>query len=111
MKKTIALSGFAVALLVLLSFSKPLATSSIKGKVVPAEYAVNAWAISKTDTLYTTVDKGHFQFTNVEPGVYKIIIGAQSPYKHTVKDNLVVQAGGITDLGELSLDKYVIEFK
>lgn len=110
MKKTIAMAGFAIALLALLSFSNPR-TASIKGKVTPAAYAVNAWAISKTDTLYTTITNGNFEFTNVEPGVYRLIIGAESPYRHTVKDNLVVTAGNNTDVGDLSLEKYVIVFK
>ena len=110
MKRTIAPAGFAIALFALLSFSNPK-TASIKGEVTPAAYAVNAWAISKADTLYTTITKGRFEFTNVEPGVYRLIIGAQSPYKHTVKDNLVVVAGENTDVGKLTLEKYVTVFK
>ena len=106
MKRPIALYGFAIALLGLLSFSNPQ-PSSIKGKVTPAQYAENAWAVSETDTLYTTVTNGNFEFTNAEPGVYRIIIGASSPYRHTVKDSVVVNAGQATDIGELPLEKYV----
>jgi hypothetical protein len=81
MKKTrTALLGFAIAVTGLLSF-KTVQPISIKGKVTPAWYAVNAWAISKTDTLYATVTGGSFEFPNAEPGVYKIIIEARSPYR------------------------------
>lgn len=110
MKRTIAVAGFAIVLLALLSFSN-VRTASIKGKVTPAAYAVNAWAISKTDTLYTTVTNGNFEFANVEPGVYRLIIGAESPYRPTVKDNLVVTAGNNADAGELSLEKYAVVLK
>ena len=88
----------------LLSFKNPPA-SSIQGKVSPGWYAVNAWAISATDTLYTTVTDGNFDFLNAKPGVYRIIIEARSPYRHIAKDNVIVREGQETDL-ELSLQKY-----
>lgn len=110
MKKKIKLAGFAIALLGLLSFSNP-PSASIKGKVTPADYAVEAWAISATDTLYTTVDNGHFEFYNVEPGTYRVIVGAASPYRHLAKDNVEVSNGQSTDIGELALEKYVVILK
>lgn len=110
MKRTIFASTIIILLLALLSFSKPQ-FSTISGKVTPAAYAVNAWAISKTDTLYTTVENGSFEFYNAKPGSYKLIIGAQSPYKHTVKDHVVITAGENVDVGELSLEKYVTVIK
>lgn len=110
MKKITALSGLAIALLGLVSFSNPEETS-IKGKVTPSDYAVNAWAISKTDTLYTNVTNGSFEFQNIEPGVYRVIIGAKSPYRHTAKENITVKAGDTTDIGELPLAKYVVILK
>ena len=97
-----ALTIFACSLLV--SFNTAPAPS-ITGKVSPSWYAVQAWAISETDTLYTTVSDGSFDFSNARPGVYRIIIEARSPYRHMAKDGVVVKEGEATDI-QLSLQKY-----
>jgi hypothetical protein len=104
-KKRLALLGFAIVATGLLSF-KTLQPTSIKGKVTPAWYGVHAWAISETDTLYTTVTDGKFEFTNPNPGKYRIIIEARSPYRHMSKDNILVRDGDATDVGEISLQKW-----
>jgi len=106
MKKTkIALLGLAITFTGLLSFNKP-ATSLLKGKVTPAFYGVHAWAISENDTLYTTISDGNFEFAVSEPGTYKIVIEARSPYRHMAKDGIVVSAGKETNLGDLPLQKW-----
>lgn len=106
MKKTkIALLGLTIAVAGLLSFRQP-PTSLIKGKVTPAFYGVHAWAISNNDTLHTTISDGNFQFAVSEPGTYRIVIEARSPYRHMAKDGIVVNAGQQTNLGELSLQKW-----
>lgn len=109
MKKTrIAFLSLAIAASVLLSFrSKP---ASIKGKITPAFYGIQAWAITETDTLYTTISDGSFEFPNAEPGVYRIIIEARSPYRHMAKDGIVVKDGQATDIGELSLQRWESSF-
>lgn len=100
-----AVIAFAViSMTLLISFKNP-PVASIQGKVSPAWYAVNAWAISETDTLYTTVTDGNFDFWNAKPGVYRIIIEARSPYRHIARDGVVVKDGQETDL-KLSLQKY-----
>jgi hypothetical protein len=105
MKKIrMALPGFAIATAFLFSF-KTSPAPSIKGKVTPAHYAVHAWAITQSDTLYTTIDDGSFEFPNAKPGVYRIVIEAKSPYRHMAKDNIVVKSGEETDV-ELALQKY-----
>jgi hypothetical protein len=106
MKKTrTALLGFAIAAMGLLSF-QPVQSTPIKGKVSPAWYGVNAWAISANDTLYTSISDGSFEFPNAEPGVYKIIIEARSPYRHMEKDGIVVKEGQAVDVGEFALQKW-----
>jgi len=106
MKKTkITLLGLAIAIAGLVSFRQP-ATSLIKGKVTPAFYGVNAWAISEHDTLYTSISDGNFEFAINEPGTYRIVIEARSPYRNMAKDGIVVNAGQETNLGELSLQKW-----
>jgi hypothetical protein len=104
-KARITLLGFAIATVALLSFqnSKP---TSIKGKITPAFYGVNAWAISETDTLYTSISDGSFEFPNAEPGIYKLIIEARSPYRNMAKEGIIVNEGQSTDIGELTLQKW-----
>ena len=111
MKKTrIALLCIAVAV-GLLSFKTPKTASVLKGKVTPAFYATHAWAITQTDTLYTTITDGNFEFSNVEPGVYKLIIEARSPYRNMAKDGIVVKEGQSADIGELPLQRWESAYK
>jgi len=106
MKKTrLAFLAFAITASTLLSFRNTEATP-IKGKVTPAWYGVHAWAISETDTLYTTIDNGNFEFPNAKPGVYRIVIEARSPYRHMQMNGIVVKDGEATDVGELSLPRW-----
>ena len=106
MKRTrMALIGLSMAATALLSFHEHGATV-LKGKVSPAFYAVNAWAISEHDTLYTSIDDGSFAFAVSDPGTYRIIVEARSPYRHIAKDGIVVREGQSTDIGELSLQKW-----
>lgn len=102
--RTVAAAFAIISTCFLVSFKKAPAPS-IKGKVLPGWYAVNAWAITETDTLYTSVTDGNFQFINAKPGTYRIVIEARSPYRHMAKDGVVVKDGEETDV-ELSLQKY-----
>jgi hypothetical protein len=106
MKKiSTALAVFTIVIAIFLVSFKNAPAPSLKGKVSPAWCAVQAWAISETDTLYTTVTDGSFDFSNAKPGVYRIIIEARSPYRSMAKDGVVVKEGEATDI-ELSLQKY-----
>jgi hypothetical protein len=102
--RTVAAAFAIISTCFFVSFKKAPAPS-IKGKVSPGWYAVNAWAISGSDTLYTSVTDGSFQFAKPRPGTYRIIIEARSPYRHMAKDGVVVKDGEETDI-ELSLQKY-----
>ena len=97
--------GFAISAIGLVSF-KPAQPTPIKGQVTPAWYGINAWAISQNDTLYTSISDGNFEFPNAEPGVYKIIIEARSPYRHMEKDGIVVRDGQTADVGAFELQKW-----
>jgi hypothetical protein len=106
MKKIrMAIAALAMLTTILLVSFKKAPAPSIKGKVSPAWYAVHAWAITETDTLYTTITDGNFDFPNAKPGVYRIIIEARSPYRHMAKDGIIVKDGEATDVS-LSLQKY-----
>jgi hypothetical protein len=110
MKRTrIVLLSIAIAAIGLLSFRKA-ESASIKGKVTPAFYAVHAWMISETDTLYTTIDDGNFEFVNLKPGTYRLVVEARSPYRHMAKEGIVVENGQAINIGALSLQKWESTF-
>ncbi|POY36921.1 carboxypeptidase regulatory-like domain-containing protein [Solitalea longa] len=74
--------------------------SGIKGNVVPAEGATSVWAITGADSLKTTVNAGGFEFNNIKPGNYKVIIDAIEPLKDvqfevSVPENKIVNVGDI----------------
>lgn len=80
-----------------------LAPAGIKGIVAPAESAGNVWAISGADTVKTQVAQGAFQFTDLKPGTYKVVVEAKAPYKSVAKENVAVKEGEVVDLGTITL--------
>jgi|SRR5688572_33489536 hypothetical protein len=78
---------------------------TIKGLVNPADGATNAWAVSATDTLKATIDKGTFSIADAPPGTYRVIIEAKPPYKNAAKDGVTVTEGQTTDVGEIKLEQ------
>ena len=90
----------------LFSFNIFQKTTTVKGKATPADKAKMAWAISPKDTLHADVQNGEFEFKDVKPGTYSIIIEAEKPYSNTRKKDVVVKADEpVTDVGEISLQK------
>lgn len=78
---------------------------SIRGRVTPADGAFHVFAIAGKDTLQTDIRLGDFQFTNVKPGSYIVIVDAHAPYKDVVRDGVVVTDGNVADLGEIQLPR------
>jgi hypothetical protein len=104
MKNTkLTLAAFAITAAALFSF-RYMQDTGIKGTVSPADKAVKAWALSDADTLKSSIDNGSFEFKNVKPGTYAIIIEAQEPFAHTRKSNVVV-ADSVTNVGEIQLQQ------
>ncbi|HTE25722.1 carboxypeptidase-like regulatory domain-containing protein [Flavitalea sp.] len=81
--------------------------SGIKGTVSPAEGTGMVWAISSSDSLKMTPEKGTFAFS-LKPGTYKVIVQAVSDYKSFIKENVVVEDGKVTDLGTITLEKIIL---
>jgi hypothetical protein len=79
-------------------------TGSIKGKVMPAEAAIKAWAISKTDTFQSEITQGQFEVKDLKPGTYKLVIEAKAPYKSIGKEGITVTDASV-DVGEIKLNK------
>jgi hypothetical protein len=96
--------GIAAATAGLFAFTA-IQTGSVKGTVSPADGAVRAWALSGTDTLKATIDKGAFEITGAKAGTYRIIIEAKPPYKNAAKDGVTVVDGQPTDIGEIKLEQ------
>lgn len=102
--KRIKMSLVAVALSSVALFSfNAMQSTSIKGTVTPADKAVNAWAMSATDTLKAEVMNGAFEIKDVKAGTYSVTIEAQEPYANTTKSDVVVVEGQTTDVGEIAL--------
>jgi hypothetical protein len=103
MKKIkMSLVALAISSVALFSFNA-LQSTSIKGTVTPADKAVNAWAMSATDTLKAEVLNGAFEIKDVKAGTYSVTIEAIEPYANTTKSDVVVVDGQTTDVGEIAL--------
>jgi hypothetical protein len=96
------LAALTIAAATLFAFSG-VQTGAIKGTVTPVDGAVNAWALSGTDTLKAVINKGTFEIADAKPGTYRVIIEAKAPYKNAAKDGVTVVDGQATDVGEIKL--------
>lgn len=99
------LATVGVAATVGLFAFKGIQTGTIKGTVTPADGATRAWALSGTDTLKASIDKGAFEITGAKAGTYRVIIEAKPPYKNAAKDGVTVADGQPTDIGEIKLEQ------
>ena len=103
MKNTkVKLAALTFVAAALFAFSA-VRTGSIKGSVNPVDGAVNAWALSGTDTLKAVINKGTFEIADAKPGTYRVIIEAKAPFKNAAKDGVTVAEGQATDVGEIKL--------
>ncbi|MCO5241695.1 MAG: carboxypeptidase-like regulatory domain-containing protein [Chitinophagaceae bacterium] len=105
MKKTkLTLTALSIIAAGLFAFNV-ITNGSLKGTVSPTDAAVRAWAISDTDTLKTDIADGAFEITDAKPGIYKVIIEANPPYKNAAKEGVEVKDGETTDLGQITLEQ------
>ncbi|RAJ10594.1 hypothetical protein LX64_00199 [Chitinophaga skermanii] len=102
--KRIRVSMLALAAVAIGTFAfKAIEGGSIGGKITPGDAATEAWAVSATDTLKTAVSGGSFSFQNAKPGTYTVVIDAKEPYKDATINDVKVEDGKATDLGEIKL--------
>jgi hypothetical protein len=114
MKNTLCNLLGATALLAVCAFTAPSnpipsglyrsAPASIKGRVNPADGAIEVVAVSATDSVKAVVTDGMFNLDS-KPGTYKLIVVAKPPYKNVVKDNVEVAEGNATDVGTITLQE------
>jgi hypothetical protein len=104
MKKTgLTLLATILAVVALHSFDH-LKAGSISGSVVPADGALVIWAIQNTDTVKTAPANGSFTMA-AKSGVWRVIIDAKDPYRDVMLDNVQVNDGKETSLGEIKLQR------
>lgn len=82
----------------------PAEGTSIKGRVEPVDAAVEAVALSSTDSVTVAVTDGMF-LLNVRRGTYKLIVVGKAPYKNVIKDNVEVADGNTTDVGIIRMQE------
>jgi len=78
--------------------------TSITGTISPEEVADVALLIHAKDTLRTPVVWGSFS-QQVNPGMYKLVVSAKSPFKNVSIGNLEVKQNHTLNVGELILQK------
>jgi|SRR5690606_38704742 len=102
MKKIIR-SGFLIfAIIIAVSAFTHYQNTTISGKVIPIDGVDRVWAISDIDSVNVIPDKGVF-IIQVKPATYKIVVTAKPPYRDLVVEDIVVEEGKNTDVGELRL--------
>jgi hypothetical protein len=80
------------------------AAQAITGRVSPANGAEIVWVIGAKDSLSGPVVSGIFSLV-VDPGIYKLIVDARSPFKDVLLDNLSVKQNQSLDVGEIILQQ------
>ena len=103
-KMKMSLLALSIATVGFFAFSA-IDAGSIKGKVSPADAALQAWAISGTDTLKAAIENGMYEIAGAKPGTYKVIIEAKPPFKNAAKDGIAVVDGQATEVPEFKLEQ------
>jgi hypothetical protein len=104
MKKSMLMLSVLILLIATVLFAfRPIAVSSITGRVSPADALEAIWIISGKDSIKGMAVMGAFSI-EVKPGNYTVIVDAKSPYKDRVVDNVQVLAEQSVDIGEIILE-------
>lgn len=80
-------------------------TGTVKGRVVPYNTALRAWAVSDKDTATGVIQNGAFEIKRLKEGKYQLIVEGLKPYKVTTRPDAMVNSGAITDVGDIILDQ------
>ena len=79
--------------------------TSITGRITPVDGANIAWAIGGRDSSTSNIVNGSFHLV-VKPGLYKVVIDANEPYKDAILENIGVTEGQTIDIGEIVLQRH-----
>lgn len=103
--KKIKVSLLALSAIAFGAFAFKGVDGSISGKVTPADGSTDAYAVLGADTMRTAVSDGAFSFKQARPGTYTVIIDAKEPFKDAMINDVKVEDGKVTDLGEIKLQQ------
>jgi hypothetical protein len=98
----LSLLAFGILAAGLVGFSN-LRGGSLKGSISPANGGNRVWIVSSTDTIKAPIDRGSFEVRDIHPGIYRVIIEANPPYKNVARTGITLQDGQMMDLGEIVL--------
>jgi hypothetical protein len=91
-----------LAVIAVFAFRRP--DTSITGRINPVDGANVAWAIGGKDSSTSNIVNGSFNLV-IKPGMYKVVINANEPYKDAILENISVKDGQTIDVGEIVLQK------
>jgi hypothetical protein len=78
--------------------------NTINGKVNAPNALQFVWAIQGKDSVIVGGVDGTFSL-KVKPGIWTVLLHTKNPYKNRVIENVVVNEGRSTDLGEIILQQ------
>jgi hypothetical protein len=81
-------------------------TSGVRGTISPVEALGSVILISGKDTVKNIPVNGQFTI-EARPGIYQLLVDAQSGYKDMLLERVVVEEGRMTDIGSLILEKLI----
>ena len=93
-----------ILLIVALHSFRDTSSGSIGGTIVPNDGAIYVWAFQNKDTLKSVPVNGQFTIP-ANNGVWKVIVDAKDPYKDVMIENVQVNDGKETNLGEIRLQR------
>lgn len=99
------LLGLFLLVITLFAFNTHNERGAIRGRVVPYNAALHAWAVSDNDTAAGVIQNGAFEIKPLKPGKYRVIAEGLRPYKVTTKPDVLVIGGISTDVGDIILDQ------
>lgn len=104
MKKNKIFFWFVVLLTVSLFAFKLLgAGGSITGSVVPLTAVSRVYAVTGKDSFPATIVGNRFTISNLRTGSYSLVIDVMSPFHAYFKDNIAINEGVTTEVGEIRL--------
>jgi hypothetical protein len=103
MKNGVTLLAIILLIAALHSF-RDSSAGSIGGTIVPADGATFVWAVQNRVTIKTAPANGQFSLP-AGNGIWKVIVDAKDPYKDVMIENVQVNDGKETNLGEIRLQR------
>ncbi|HET9825521.1 MAG TPA: carboxypeptidase-like regulatory domain-containing protein [Chitinophagaceae bacterium] len=108
MKRFLLLCGIVLVVLLGMNSFRSKEESSIRGRVNPVDGATSAWAIGGRDSATSNIVNGAFNFS-LKPGIYKVVVDAIEPYKDAILENIGVKEGQTIDVGEIILQRTLLQ--